>query len=48
MNIEYCKINNVTKKEVEALFLSVNWLSGKYPDRLIKALDTDEQRGYQA
>lgn len=27
-----------TQEQVEELFLSVNWISGKYPDRLYKAL----------
>lgn len=27
-----------TKEQVQELFLSVNWISGEYPDRLYKAL----------
>lgn len=38
MNIEYKETKDFTEKEIEELFLSVNWLSGKYPQRLIKAL----------
>ena len=38
MTIEYKETKDFTEKEVEQLFLSVNWLSGRYPDRLIKAL----------
>ena len=38
MKIEYKEKKDFTEKEVEQLFLSVNWLSGRYPDRLIKAL----------
>ena len=38
MNIEYRETKDLTEKEIEELFLSVNWLSGKYPSRLIKAL----------
>ena len=38
MNIEYRETKDFTEKEIEELFLSVNWLSGKYPSRLIKAL----------
>lgn len=34
----YTKEKIFTKKQVEELFLSVNWISGKYPDRLYKAL----------
>ena len=39
MNIEYKETKNFTEKEIEELFLSVKWLSGKYPSRLIKALN---------
>ena len=38
MNIEYKETKDFTEKEIEELFLSVKWLSGKYPSRLIKAL----------
>ena len=38
MKIEYKETKDFTEKEVEQLFLSVNWLSGRYPDRLINAL----------
>lgn len=38
MNIEYKETKDFTEKEIEDLFLSVCWLSGKYPHRLIKAL----------
>lgn len=34
----YTKEKIFTKQQVEELFLSVNWVSGKYPDRLYKAL----------
>ena len=34
----YTKENTFTKQQVEELFLLVNWVSGKYPDRLYKAL----------
>lgn len=36
--ITYTEEKIFTKAQVEDLFLSVNWLSGKYPDRLFKAL----------
>lgn len=36
--IEYTKEKNFTQKQVEELFLSVGWISGKYPERLYKAL----------
>jgi len=38
MEIEYKETKDFTEKEIEELFLSVGWLSGKYPGRLIKAL----------
>ncbi|HBK29780.1 MAG TPA: GNAT family N-acetyltransferase [Parabacteroides sp.] len=38
MEIEYKETKDFTEKEIEELFLSVGWLSGKYPERLIKAL----------
>lgn len=38
MDIIYKTTKNFTIKELEALFLSVNWLSGKYPNRLKKAM----------
>lgn len=34
----YTKEKTFTKNQVEELFLSVNWVSGKYPDCLYKAL----------
>ena len=36
--IEYKETKDFTKEDIKDLFLSVNWLSGKYPDRLVKAL----------
>ncbi|MGN0047982.1 MAG: GNAT family N-acetyltransferase [Bacteroides sp.] len=38
MEIAYKETRDFTEAEVEDLFLSVNWLSGRYPQRLIKAL----------
>lgn len=38
MNIHYTEEKNFTPKQVEELFLSVHWLSGKYPDKLYQAL----------
>ena len=34
----YTKEKTFTKQQIEELLLSVNWVSGKYPDRLYKAL----------
>ena len=38
MDIKYTEEKVFTQKQIEELFLSVNWISGKYPDRLYKAL----------
>ena len=38
MNIEYKTTKNFTAEELEHLFLSVNWESGKYPDKLVRAM----------
>ena len=36
--ITYSEEKKFTKEQVQQLFLSVNWVSGKYPERLYKAL----------
>ncbi len=36
--IVYTEEKKFTKKQVQDLFLSVNWVSGKYPNRLYQAL----------
>ncbi len=38
MKIRYTEEKNFTKDQVQELFLSVDWVSGQYPDRLHKAL----------
>jgi Acetyltransferases len=38
MHIEYTTEKKFTKEQIEELFLSVNWVSGQYPERLYKAL----------
>lgn len=38
MEIIYTEEKKFTREQVEELFLSVNWISGKYPQRLYKAL----------
>lgn len=38
MNIVYRETKDFSEKALEELFLSVNWLSGRYPKRLVKAL----------
>ena len=36
--LKYKKEKKFTQEQVQELFLSVNWISGKYPERLYKAL----------
>ncbi len=38
MNIIFKDTKDFTEEQIEELFLSVHWLSGKYPQRLTKAL----------
>lgn len=42
MSITYRDDRKFNKDELINLFLSVNWVSGKYPDKLIKALTNCE------
>lgn len=37
--IRYTEDKIFTKEQVEKLFLSVNWVSGKYPNKLFRALN---------
>lgn len=39
MEIIYKRDNSYSADDVKGLFLSVDWLSGNYPERLKKALD---------
>ena len=39
MSIRYTDERSFTAEQLERLFLSVDWESGKYPERLKKALD---------
>ena len=36
--LKYTEEKKFTQEQVQELFLSVNWISGKYPKRLYKAL----------
>lgn len=36
--IVYTERKKFTQKQVQELFLSVDWVSGEYPERLYKAL----------
>ena len=38
MNIRYCETKVFSAKQLEALFLSVGWESGRYPDKLVRAM----------
>ena len=38
MDIKFKETKEFTKEQLDQLFLSVNWKSGKYPDRLVKAM----------
>ncbi len=38
MNIEYKEIQDFSKEELEVLFLSVEWSSGHFPDKLVVAM----------
>ena len=38
MHIEYREIKDFTSTELQDLFLSVNWSSGHYPDKLVVAM----------
>lgn len=38
MNIQYKDIKKFSEEELKELFLSVNWSSGNYPDRLVIAM----------
>ena len=39
MNITYTSERNFKAKDLEELYLSVEWFSGNYPERLLKALN---------
>ena len=39
MNIEYKETKDFCPMDIKRLFLSVNWESGKYPDKLVRAFD---------
>lgn len=47
MVIKYKKIKDFTEKELQNLFLAVNWDSGNYPDKLKKAIK-NSHRVYSA
>ena len=38
MNIEYKDIHNFQQEDLERLFLSVEWSSGHFPDKLVVAM----------
>ena len=40
--INYLETRDFTKEQLQILFKSVGWLSGNYPDRLLKAMNNCE------
>ena len=42
MSVEYKDIHNFEREELERLFLSVNWSSGHFPDKLAVAMKNYE------
>ncbi len=42
MEIEYKDIHDFGREELERLFLSVEWSSGHYPDKLVEAMKNYE------
>ena len=42
MDITYKFTKDFTEQQIEELFLSVNWLSGRYPHRLTEALKASQ------
>ena len=43
-NIEYKDIHDFTEEQLKDLFLSVEWSSGHFPDRLVVAMKNYEGR----
>lgn len=43
MEIIYKRVKEFTVEEIERLFLSVNWESGKYPERIVQALQNSSK-----
>lgn len=43
MKIEYSRTKNFTASQLQRLFLSVNWESGNYPERLVRAMANSTQ-----
>ena len=42
MNIKYKSIKEFQQKELQDLFLSVEWISGKYPEKLVVAMKNSD------
>ena len=43
MEIKYKRTKDFTADELQRLFLSVNWESGKYPEKLVRAMHNSTQ-----
>jgi len=42
VNIKYKSIKEFQQKELQDLFLSVEWISGKYPEKLVVAMKNSD------
>ena len=36
MDIQYKENKEFSKQQIEELFVSVNWISGRYPERVVR------------
>lgn len=43
MAIVYQETREFTARQLEALFLSVHWESGRYPEKLVRAMRNSQQ-----
>lgn len=43
MNIKYKECRDFKPQQIQELFLSVNWISGQYPERVVKGLQNSSQ-----
>ena len=43
MNIKYKECRDFNPQQIQELFLSVNWISGQYPERVVKGLQNSSQ-----
>ncbi len=43
MDIQYKENKEFSKQQIEELFVSVNWISGRYPERVVRGLQNSSQ-----